>query len=170
MGTSLNHLRIPVNPEYSWDVPPDLQDTAYVNPVELNNKLMQYANDAINITQYIVKQQRARTAEGIELKAMEQALLRFRNDLLGHHPPPTADRKSNQLLEAYIERIAFETGKSDELYRLTNAVSAQDAVLTTIESELESAKQVYFLLKELAVNIQTHLSFRKHEYNQIHGR
>jgi predicted SprT family Zn-dependent metalloprotease len=165
-SSSLEHLLVPTNPEYDWTLPPDRNDTDFVNPVELNNKLVTYANEQIRIVQRIITLQDATAAAKYRRRVTDAALAKLRNSLLELYPPPTADRKSNVLVEAYLHRVAHQANKSREWQAALEAVDAAEAEVAEVEAQVESAKQVYYLLKDLVVNVQTHLSYRKHEQVQ----
>jgi len=161
-------FKIPVNPEYSWDEAPETQ-ADYVNPVEAANKLLDYSNAYVEVTMRVVRNNAELVTARVAMREAETTLARLRSNLLRTFPPPTGDRKSNALLEAYLDRIAFEQGYETE-YRLLedNHRKAQDAV-DAIERSIESGKQMAFMIKTLGEHIQTFLSFRKHEENQTRG-
>lgn len=161
-------FRIPVNPDYSWDEAPEGQ-ADYVNPVEAANKLLDYSNAYVEITMRVVRSNAELVAARVAMRVAETALARFRSDLLRMFPPPTGDRKSNALLEAYLDRIAFEQGRETAYRALEDTHrTAQDTVDAT-ERAIESGKQMAFMIKTLGEHIQTFLSFRKHEENQTRG-
>lgn len=163
----ITDLQIPVNPEYAWNLPPEAQGADYANPVELNNKLIEYANAQIRAAAHVVSRQRQRAEVKVALKAAEAELQRFRTDLLRQYPPPATDRKNNLLMEAYVHRMAFETGQLEALREREAACAELETSMERLDTMIESGKQVLFLIKDLVVNIQTHLAYRKHEYQML---
>lgn len=167
----LNYERfaIPVNPEYDWGETPESQ-ADYVNPVEAANKLMDYSNAYIEVTMRVVRNNASLAEARAHLKRVETDLARLRSGLLRLHPPGTADRKSNLLLEAYLDRIAFEAGQAEAYRDVEDALRVAEGAVDALERKIESGKQMAFMLKTLGEHVQTFLSFRKHEHNQLRGQ
>ncbi|TFH41901.1 MAG: hypothetical protein E4H01_14255 [Lysobacterales bacterium] len=161
-------FQIPVNPEYSWDEAPETQ-ADYVNPVEAANKLMDYSNAYVEVTMRIVRANSTLVEQRAALKEVETRYVRLRSRLLRQFPPPTADRKSNALLDAYLDRTAFEQNMGDDYQALEDECQAAKDAVEATERAIESGKQMAFLIKTLGEHIQTFLSFRKHEVNLMRG-
>ncbi len=161
---SLNDLRIPVNPEYDWSRTPDDQPGDYVNPVELNNKVVQYTNALIELTDRIQGLQLRRAEERIDRKRAEARVAQLRQDILQRHPAPTADRKSNALLDAYVGRMAHETGLAKLLGDAEDHLARAEEAIERTDAELEACRQQTYMLKDAMEGIRTHLAVRKFEH------
>lgn len=159
---------VPVNPEYDWSLTPQEQ-ADFVNPVELNNKLLDFQNEHARATLKVVACQKLRSKVKVALRSAENDLTKFRNRLLRQFPPSKDDRKTNVLLEAFIDRIAFEHGKEAELSQLLAVVTKLEDEQTILDGQIESGKTICYMLQDFYENIKTHLAFRKHEERQSAG-
>lgn len=161
-------FQIPVNPEYTWDLTPEEQ-ADYVNPVELNNKLIEFQNQHARVASKITADQRKRAELKVSLRDADNKLTRFRNKLLRLHPPPNNDRKTNILLESYVERLALDEGVEGQWEQVNFAVRTLESQIELLEADIESGKSITFMLRDFYENIKTHLAFRKHEWRQTVG-
>ena len=158
-------LLVPVNPGHDLRADPARQ-TEYVNPVTLNNMQVVYANKAIEVTEAIVANNRKLAALKARQAKAEGQLEDIERVILTEHPAPAADRKSNKLLEAYLERMAHETGRTAEIRAAREELRTIKNDMLLIEAEIDSGRQVWAMLRLVGEHGQTHLSFVKDEYKR----
>lgn len=163
----LGKLKIPVNPDYNWDKAPEEQ-AEYANPVTLNNRIVELANATITVAEAIMVLQRQRGVCRSALKAAQDALEDFEQDLLVKYPPSTSATKSNRLVTTYIRTVAFQHGLQDQYRELRDRVRELELEDITLHTRLESLKTAQQGIESITVNIQTHLSYVKAE--RQHGR
>lgn len=157
----LDNLKLPVNPTYKWDGSEDQPE--YVNPVTLNNRIIELANASLATSQLVVVQQTRRGLVRTQLKEAQDALLDFEQDLLVQFPPPPTATKSNRLVEIYLRTLATHHNKLDEYKQLRQAVRAFEREELAISTKLDTLKTALASIQTVGDNIQTHLSYVKSE-------
>jgi carbonic anhydrase len=157
----LDNLKLPVNPTYKWDGNEDQPE--YVNPVTLNNRIIELANASLATSQLIVVNQTRRGAVRAQLKDAQDALLDFEQDLLVQFPAPPNATKSNRLVEVYIRTLATHHNKLDEYRKLRLAVRELEREEMVISTKLDTLKTALASIQTVGDNIQTHLSYVKSE-------
>lgn len=159
----LQAFKIPTNPEYDFDKLPDGQHE-YVNPVTLNNKLVQLANAYLDVTGVVTKGLKTKADLKRELEEIQQAMEDLEMDVLDKTPPSTTnDTKTSRSIQAYIQRTLRETGAGDA-YRACK-LQLQTTKQQQIEQDmqLDAARAVLNAIEMQSTIIQTHLSFVKNE-------
>jgi len=162
MMSKILQLKVPVNPEYDFEQDPHDQ-AEYVNPVTLAHKQAYVMNYAVEVTAALTRINLRLADLKVQLRAAERAQEDFEAALLARFPAPAAERKSNKLLEAYITRLAFESGGQEIYGKLIAERRAREDELELATADLENARYVHQTLKLLSELGQTYLSFYKHE-------
>lgn len=162
----LQKLKLPVNPAYKWDGPDDQPE--YANPVTLNNRIIELANASLTTAQAIVIYQKRRGELRNDLKAAQDALDDFEQELLVQFPPPPTATKSNRLVQTYLLTTATHHNKRDAYLALRDTVRRLEAQLETVGVKLDTMRTAQAAIQTVADNVQTHLSFVKSE--RQHGR
>jgi hypothetical protein len=157
-----NPLLIPTNPDYDPDHPDDGVDLA--NPVTVNNQQILFANEVIAVTGEHIAANRDITQCKLELKVLR----RMRNDLhrqiLRDRPPRSGnDVKNNQLVDAYIFRMAVELQLDGMLHQIDEQEATLEASLAEAEAEAANCALKLTALKLASQNTMTFLSWVKEE-------
>lgn len=155
---------IPVNPHYVFEQPKIRGQ--YANPITLNNHLVAIANEYYELVNHIVKLNGRIAKLKNSLSDTEFALLEVEQNLLLEHPAPTADRKSNKLMETYVRRVVMEhpDAQTKRVWtEMRKEVRDLQADIVAAELERDSCFSRVGLLKVQSENIKTHLSYVKSE-------
>lgn len=163
--TLAQRLDIPVNPEYQWGHNPELQ-AEYVNPVELSNRTILYANAYIAITSKLVESLKELGIAKTEKTNAETALQDFEQDLLCNNPPTAGDNKNIATLNSYILRTVSEYDSTTEYKQLKANVSLAESALIDAQTKIEVHRANLNSVEHACQQIQTHLSFIKAEHRQ----
>ena len=161
----LSDLMIPTNPEYDWEVDPNTQFD-FVNPVVLNNKLMQHANAAITVTQAIVTANRKLNDLESKRVLLETELEDLEQKVLAKQPPTPAEAKTLKQLGAYIIRMMEQADDPSDYARylqVKDELSGMAKEMAEHRMSVDNGRQVFQMLKMLSEEIKTHLSFVKNE-------
>lgn len=153
---------IPVNPDYDWEVDPT-QQAEYVNPVVLNNLEIKLANDAYEVTEAILTLQGKVGQLETRLKKHVLELRVYESGLLSRDPPKSSDTKSTKLVEAYIWKLAIDSGEEEEYKTLLNTHAALLAKIDELQNAIEINRSKLNSIRLVGEHIQTHLSYIKSE-------
>jgi cell division protein FtsB len=155
-------LKVPVNPDYDWNVDPHEQ-LEYVNPVVLNNREIYWANAAVRLTQKQVGITRKLADLKARIQRTEDELHDLEEDLLIQNPPPSSARQSTRLTDLYIRTLAFGSAQAAAYKRLRAEVRQLREEQALLQTALDNVKQVFAMLKLLGEHAMTHLSYVKAE-------
>ena len=155
-------LHIPVNPDYDWDNDPAGQ-AEYVNPVILNNKLIQNANAFIMVSQ----KQFSLTPKLVEAKQEHREAVARRKEMektiISEGKPTTNDRKTILLLEAFISYQANVMGLAEEYSMMQDTEESTKNLVEIIQGKMAANEQIIKAIDASTLGIQTHLSYVKSE-------
>lgn len=156
-------LKVPTNPEYDFFLDPGAQH-GYVNPVTLNNKLIELSNAYIDVTKLLSNRLREKSDIRTKLEEVGQALEDMEMEVLEQNPPTTtADCKSSKTIYAYVRRTLDEMGKAPQFNQLLKDQRNLKQSLIQMETSIEIARSLLVAIETQGTNIQTHLSFVKNE-------
>lgn len=155
-------LKVPVNPEYNFDLDPAEQFN-YVNPVMLNNLIVHYANCAIEVFDKLKQQRKELLEVRIALRKSVRELEDLEYDILLGANLTKSDFKNLKDRLYFIRKTAKESEYSSQYdkARIT-CDELQDTVLKH-EIRIESGEDMLKLINQLSSNVQTHLSYVKNE-------
>lgn len=156
-------LTIPVNPG-SAEAPERSANTEqfeYANPVTLNNRLILYGNAVIDATDrlnaYNLKIEEAKLSK----REAERQLEGFEGRLLRSYPPEK-NLSTLKLVQAYVERMAFDRDGTGEQYlELREALEKAEDAVHHWQAKAENLRTWLKAIELASHNITTHLSFVK---------
>lgn len=166
MATKVETLTIPVNSSYQWGHNPQLQ-AEYVNPVELNNRVIQLANVYTYITGQLSAASRQLGEAKKTLSDAEYELKDFTRRILKDHKPKSGDAQNNRMLDSYIYRVASEENLVEKLLELEKSVITAEKNVADCQIKVEVFRAELNNVELIGTHIQTHLSFVKAERKQV---
>jgi predicted nucleic acid-binding Zn-ribbon protein len=162
LGDFLAKLRIPFNPLYDHEQPPESQ-AELANPVELKNRSLIFSNATMELAAAVVEIRRELLGLRKELRAAKKAVTGIEMEALRSGPMPSADKNSTRLQQAFIEKRIAEGTRDKEYWAHRGKVDSIEESIEELKDELENCETWTWTLKQAAENVQTHLSFTKHE-------
>ena len=104
----LAQLKIPTNPNYSWEYSAELQ-AEFVNPVVLSNKMVHAANTALSLTDLLFSKLKRATGYKLSIAKCRNTLADMEEAVLLKSPPTKEAKKNLKALHWYIvENIRAE--------------------------------------------------------------
>lgn len=155
-------LLVPTNSRYSFTTDP-AEQTAYVNPLTLNNLLIKYANAAVTITDKLIGFKKAKVELDIEVRETRQALEDMESDILQESEGSANDHKNLKAQAAFVRKRAKETGRYEDLKGLEKKLAELETGRLRKQVDVESAAHTLDIIDQLSQNVQTHLSYVKNE-------
>ncbi len=155
-------IRIPINPEYDFDIAPSEQ-AEYANPVMLNNKLIQNANAHIAVSSMLNKLMQQLVGAKQDHREAETVKRDFEKQTIITGNPNSNDRKSTLLLEAFIQAETLSLGLVDDYLQIKKTEVETRNKLEVLQSKINANQQILGAIEASTVNIQTHLAYVKME-------
>jgi hypothetical protein len=156
-------LTVPTNPAHDIEADP-VGQPEYVNPVALKNRLIVLANAYTDVTQRLTGLITEVGEAKAQVETTKADLEDFESDLLVGSKPNTAQSKSNKTIQAFLRLTAEEAGIGPDYKKRQAAALKAVRELKRAEVKIEAARAVLNNIDMVSRNIQTHLSFAKHEY------
>ena len=160
----LSYLRVPVRPDYDWQLTPGENGEDYVNPVELNNQITVYGNAQLELGAAMAAINRKRLEQRKRKRAIEAMLKRTDTQVFRDTGMKSTDKNSKALQQAFVEKKLMEMPAQFEAYRtLHDELDTIIDRLDELEVEGDNVDQFIKVVKHASDNAQTHLSFIKEE-------
>lgn len=160
----MSQLQIPVNSEYKFDLEP-MEQAEYVNPVILNNKLIQNANAFILVSQKQYNLIKMLVQAKQEYREAEASRKDFEKALINSGKPNSNDRKTILLLEAFLVAEATSLDSLHEYVGLQKVEQVTKGAVENIQGKMSANEQIINAINASTLGIQTHLSYVKSEIN-----
>ena len=158
----MSQLQIPVNPDYDFDSD-EVEQAQYVNPVILNNKLIQNANAFIMVSEKQFSLIKALVEAKHLHREAEARRKDFEKQLIIRGQPNGNDRKTILLLEAFIVDQATSEGVIEEYAALQEAEKKTKKIVEIIQGKMSTNEQIIAAINASTLGIQTRLSYVKSE-------
>lgn len=158
-----DQLRIPVNPQYNHDAPPEENEFALWNPVSATNSLIVLANAALDVAQAISDEMADRLQTWRTKKDVERRIDEMEQRLLVKDPLSPTEAKTLKLVSAAVWRRALAEGVSQELQALYDERQALEEALQEHDQRIEAGLMWNKTNEKVSDNVRSALSFFKDE-------
>lgn len=165
----MGRLHYPTNAKYNFENHDIAEQVAYANPVVVSNKQIDLANALIEVTTRHNALNEERTQTRQKLAMAEARLEDFELALWSTKPPPTSERKSNKLLQAYTQRLVMESGGQSQFQAMQMEVRQCQAALMDLEGKIDNCRNLAQAIKQISENGRTFLAYVKDEARRSGG-
>lgn len=165
----MGQLGYPTNDKYNFDDHDNPDQVAFANPVTVSNKQIDLANALIKVTTRHNQLNDERIEVRQKLSLAEARLEDFELALWSLKPPPTSERKSNKLLQAYTHRLVNESNGQAQFQQMQVEVREYQSKLVELEGKIENCRNLAQTIKQVSENGRTFLAYVKDEARRASG-